>query len=183
MEQMLTSGDDLNKVREMRFRESLETSYQSPGKRRKLHDRQEAVQPMPRSRASPATRSRQTWPARAGLPSLTSKPPPTANLCRKSPGAPLPKLSPPSSLIGWRQLGTCPALPSTLSSGSSRDSTPGNLDESQHSRVHHLRLHHQGLLLHQHEPHGRAVRTGAATSSSPPSTLQKKTTFQPKSIE
>ena len=76
MERMLTSGDDLNKVREMRFRESLETSYQSPGKRRKLHDRQEAVQPMPRSRASPATRSRQTWPARTGLPSLTSKSPP-----------------------------------------------------------------------------------------------------------
>ena len=32
MERMLTSGDDLNKERDMRFRESLETSYQSPWK-------------------------------------------------------------------------------------------------------------------------------------------------------
>ena len=119
-----------------------------------MHDRQEAVKPMPRSRASPATRSRQTWPARAGLPSLTSKPPSAANLCRKSPGAPVPALSPSSSLTGRRQWGTCPALPSTLSSGSSsRDSTPGNTEDSQQSRVHplRLRLHHQGLPLHQHK--------------------------------
>ena len=78
MELMMTSGDDLHKIRELKFRESLETSYQSPGKIRRLQDRQEAVQPRPKSRASPATRSRQTRPPRVGLPSLpslTSKPP------------------------------------------------------------------------------------------------------------
>ena len=53
MEQMLTAGDDLNKEREIRFRESIESSYQSPGKRRKVEARQEAVQSRPRSRANP----------------------------------------------------------------------------------------------------------------------------------
>ena len=186
MEQMLTSGDDLNKEREMRFRESLENSYQSPGKRRKIEDRQEAVQSRPRSIASPATRSRQTWPARAGLPSLTSKSPSAANLWRKSQGAPTSALSPSSSsLAGRRQWGTSPALPSTLCGGSSSgESTPENTDDIQQSGVHHLRhrLHHQNhLLLHQQEPDGRAVWTGATSSSSRSSTLQQKTSssFQP----
>ena len=181
MERMLTAGDDLNKEREIRFRESIESSYQSPGKRRKVEARQEAVQSRPRSRASPATRSRQTWPARAGLPSLTSKSESAANFSRKGQGAPTPALSPSSpSVASSRQWGTRPALPSTLCGRSiGGGDTPEYTEEIQQPRVHHLRqrLHHQSSLpLHQHGPDGRTVWTGATSSSSSGSlTLQQKT--------
>ena len=71
----------------MRMEQMLESSYQSPGKRRKVEARQETDKSRPRSRAGPSTRSRQTWPARAGIPSLslTSKPESAANLSGSNP--------------------------------------------------------------------------------------------------
>jgi hypothetical protein len=74
-----------------------------------------------------------------------------------------------STMASSRQLGSRPALPSTLCSRSNGGGdTPEYTEEIQQPRVHHLRqrLHHQSRLpLHQHGPDGRTVWTGATSSS------------------
>ena len=63
-ERMLASGEELKRIREIKFRKSIETSYQNPEKRRTLcpmvKDRPGAVQHRHRGRASLVTECART---------------------------------------------------------------------------------------------------------------------------
>ena len=159
----------------MRMEQMLEPSYQSPGKRRKVEARQETDKSRPRSRAGPSTRSRQTWPARAGIPSLslTSKPKSAANLSGSNPyHLPLQQAvqskpgSRASPATGSRQ--TWPARAGLPSLASKSEPAANQIENNLPALP---PLHHLGQ-------DGHTVWTGATPSSSGWLTFQ---TFQQKS--
>ena len=164
----------------MRMEQMLEPSYQSPGKRRKVEARQETDKSRPRSRAGPSTRSRQTWPARASIPSLTSKPKSAANLSGSNPYH-LPLQQAVQSKPGSR------ASPSTGSRQTwpTRAGLPGLASKSEQA-ANQIENNLPAIPppLHHLGQDGHTVWTGATPSSSGWLTFQQKSqssssTYQP----